>query len=126
MAPLHVATLTVQRELPKYLASRVSTLPLYQEQSITLFEILGFTSCGLIYHYSQMWWIRINHFTDSAIREHLGSLPYLYTWFLCHKNWLIHLYIFSVFSLLISNSTSTKHLAISEPKLSSALSDWVS
>ncbi len=34
MAPLHVATLTVQRELPKYelyLASRVSTLPLYQE-----------------------------------------------------------------------------------------------
>ncbi len=32
MAPLHMATLTVQRELPKlYLASRVSTLPLYQE-----------------------------------------------------------------------------------------------
>ncbi len=32
MAPLHVDTLTIQRELPKYeLASRVSTLPLYQE-----------------------------------------------------------------------------------------------
>ncbi len=32
MAPLHVAVSTVQRELPKYeLASRVSTLPLYQE-----------------------------------------------------------------------------------------------
>ena len=31
MAPLHVATLTAQRELPKYLASKVSTLPLYQE-----------------------------------------------------------------------------------------------
>ncbi len=31
MAPLHVATLTIQRELPIYLASRVSILPLYQE-----------------------------------------------------------------------------------------------
>ncbi len=35
MAPLHVATLTVQRELPKYeiilSIYRVSTLPLYQE-----------------------------------------------------------------------------------------------
>ncbi len=40
MAPLHVTTLTVQRELPKYLASMVSTLPLYQEWNH------GSTSCG--------------------------------------------------------------------------------
>ncbi len=31
LAPLHVATLTVQRELRDYIISRVSTLPLYQE-----------------------------------------------------------------------------------------------
>ncbi len=31
MAPLHVDTLNVKSELRDYLASRVSTLPLYQE-----------------------------------------------------------------------------------------------
>ena len=43
MAPLHVATLTVQRELPKYETYRVSILPLYHDEPMAPLRVATLT-----------------------------------------------------------------------------------